>query len=106
MGYALSEELHFRGGEILDQNFGSYRLPRFSTAPHVEAIIVNNDDLAPQGCGEPATTTTGGALANAVFDAIGVRMLRLPMTPERVLAAIRTGRAGVMPSASPSVEKP
>jgi len=49
---------------------------------------VKNDELAPQGGGEPAITTTGAVLANAVFDAVGVRMLRLPMLPDRVRQAI------------------
>jgi CO/xanthine dehydrogenase Mo-binding subunit len=88
LGYALSEELRFRGGEILDRNFDSYDIPRFSSAPQVEAVLVKNDDLAPQGGGEPAITTTGAVLANAVFDAAGARMLRLPMLPDRVRKAI------------------
>jgi CO/xanthine dehydrogenase Mo-binding subunit len=98
MGYALSEELRFHGGDILDHNLDSYRLPRLSHAPHIEAVLVRNDDLAPQGCGEPAITTTGAALANAVFDAAGARMLRLPMTPPRVLAAIAASRPAKAPA--------
>jgi isoquinoline 1-oxidoreductase len=90
LGYTLSEEVRFHGGEILDRNFETYALPRFSGAPPIEAVLVENDTLAPQGCGEPATTTTGAVIANAVFDAVGVRMLRLPMTPERIRAAIVT----------------
>jgi len=88
LGYALTEELRFHGGEILDQNFDSYQLPRFSAVPRIEVVLVKNSELAPQGCGEPAITTVGAAIANAVFDATGARMLRLPMTPKRVLAAI------------------
>lgn len=88
LGYALSEEVRFSGGEVLDRSFGTYRLPRFSIVPKIEAVLVRNDDLAPQGCGEPAITTVGGAIANAVFDATGARILRLPMTPKRVTAAI------------------
>jgi isoquinoline 1-oxidoreductase len=88
LGYALSEELRFRGGEVLDRNFGTYHLPRFSTVPKIETVLVRNDELAPQGCGEPAITTVGGALANAVFDATGARVLRLPMTPKRVAEAV------------------
>ncbi len=88
LGYALSEELRFRGGEILDRNFDSYHLPRFSAVPRIEVVLVTNNALAPQGCGEPAITTTGAVIANAVFDATGARMLRLPMTPARVAAAI------------------
>jgi isoquinoline 1-oxidoreductase len=92
LGYTLTEELRFQGGEILDQNFGNYRLPHFSDVPPIEVVLVENDDLAPQGCGEPAITTTGAVIANAVFDATGARMLRLPMTPARVAAAMSTPR--------------
>ncbi len=94
LGYALSEELRFRGGEILDRNFDSYEIPKFSSAPRVEAVLVKNDELAPQGGGEPAITTTGAVLANAVFDAVGARMLRLPMLPDRVRKAIAAKGTG------------
>jgi len=88
LGYTLTEELRFRGGEILDRNFDSYDIPRIGAAPAVEVVLVKNDDLAPQGCGEPAITTTGAVIANAVFDATGVRMFRLPLLAERVRQAI------------------
>lgn len=94
LGYTLSEELRFRGGDILDRNFATYHLPRFSGSPPIEAVLVKNDTLAPQGCGEPAITTTGAVIANAVFDATGARMTRLPMTPERVAAAIAALHGG------------
>ena len=94
LGYALTEELRFHGGEILDRNFDSYHLPRFSAVPRIEVILVKNSELAPQGCGEPAITTVGAAIANAVFDATGARILRLPMTPERILAAISPKGSG------------
>ena len=89
LGYVLSEELKFRGGDIIDRNFDTYELPRFAAVPHIETLLIKNDDLAPQGGGEPAIVPMGAVIANAVFDATGVRMLRLPMTPERVLAAIK-----------------
>ena len=88
LGYTLAEELHFRGGDILDRNFGTYQIPRFSWVPRIEAILLENDALAPQGGGEPAITTTGAVIANAVFDATGVRFYRLPMTPVRVMDAL------------------
>jgi nicotinate dehydrogenase subunit B len=92
LGYVLSEELNFRGGEILDQNFTTYELPRFSSVPRIETILIANDDLAPQGGGEPAIVPMGAVVANAVFDAVGVRMYRLPMTPPRVLAGLGPAR--------------
>jgi nicotinate dehydrogenase subunit B len=90
LGYVLSEELQFRGGDIVDRNFGTYELPRFSAVPRIETLLIKNDELAPQGGGEPAIVPMGAVIANAVFDAIGVRMYRLPMTKERVLAAIKS----------------
>jgi len=91
LGYALAEEVRFEGGRILETNFDTYALPRFSWVPAIETVLVPNDDLAPQGGGEPAIVDMGAVIANAIFDATGARMLRLPMTPERVLAEIRRG---------------
>ncbi len=88
LGYTLSEELRFRGGEILDRNFDPYRIAQFRDLPRIDTLLVKNDDLAPQGGGEPAITTTGAVVANALFDAIGVRLTRLPLTPERVRQAV------------------
>jgi len=90
LGYTLGEELRFRGGEILDRNFDTYPLPRFADVPRIEAVLVANDALAPQGGGEPAITCTGAVIANAVFDATGVRLTRLPMTPQRVVQALQS----------------
>jgi CO/xanthine dehydrogenase Mo-binding subunit len=89
LGYALSEEVRFEGGKILDQSFAGYELPRFSWIPRIETVLVKNDGLAPQGGGEPAIINMGAVVANAVFDATGARMHRLPMTAERVLAEIK-----------------
>jgi len=88
LGYVLTEELRFAGGEILDRNFDTYELPRFSWLPRIETVLVKNDEVAPQGGGEPAIVPMGGAVANAVFDATGVRFYRLPLTRERVRAAL------------------
>jgi nicotinate dehydrogenase subunit B len=97
LGYTLAEELRFHGGEILDRNFDSYEIPRFGWIPRVEAVLVKNDDVAPEGGGEPAITTTGAVIANAVFDATGVRQYRLPLLPERVRASIATKGPGSKP---------
>jgi isoquinoline 1-oxidoreductase len=85
---ALSEVVEFSGGKIITENFDSYRITRFSDAPPIDVVLIDNPDLAPQGCGEPAITTIGAALANAIFDAVGARVYTLPMTPDRVLAAM------------------
>jgi CO/xanthine dehydrogenase Mo-binding subunit len=88
LGYVLREEIRFRGGKILDENFDTYKLPRFSWLPKIETILVDNPVMPPQGCGEPAITPMGAVIANAVYDAIGVRLYELPMTPARVTKAI------------------
>ena len=88
LGYALAEELRFAGGKILDRNFDTYDIPRFSWLPRIESVLIANDELDPQGGGEPAIVPIGAVLANAVFAATGARFYRLPMTPERVRAAL------------------
>jgi isoquinoline 1-oxidoreductase len=85
---ALYEEVEFSGGKIMTRNFDSYQITRFTDIPMIEVILVDNPDIPPQGCGEPAITTVGAALANAIFDAVGARLYTLPMTPERILEAI------------------
>jgi CO/xanthine dehydrogenase Mo-binding subunit len=89
LGYALSEEVRFKDGEVLDRNFDSYSLPRFSWLPKIETILVDNPENPPLGGGEPPIITMGAVLANAIYDAAGVRLPQLPMTPERVLGALK-----------------
>jgi len=88
LGYVLREELHFEGGRIGDENFDTYELPRFSWLPRIETVLVTNDALPPQGGGEPAIVPMGAVIANAVFDATGARVFRLPITPDRLRAAL------------------
>jgi isoquinoline 1-oxidoreductase len=88
LGYVFTEEILFRGGELLDRNFGTYDLPKFSWLPRIETILVKNDELLPQGGGEPAIVPMGAVVANAIFDATGARLYRLPMTPDRIVEAI------------------
>jgi nicotinate dehydrogenase subunit B len=89
LGYALSEELLFTGGKIHNDNFNSYELPRFSSVPKIDTIILDRPDQPPQGGGEPAIIGMGAVIANAIFDATGARLYQLPMTPARVLEALQ-----------------
>jgi isoquinoline 1-oxidoreductase len=91
LGYALSEEIHFKGGEVLDRNFDSYELPRFSWLPRIDAVILDAPEIAAQGGGEPAIVPVGAVIANAIFDATGKRLYRMPMTPARVKEALGPG---------------
>jgi len=88
LGYALGEELRFAGGRVLDRNFDTYPLPRFRGLPKIEALLIEDDGIPPQGGGEPAIVCAGAVIANAVFDATGARLRQLPMKPERVRAAL------------------
>jgi nicotinate dehydrogenase subunit B len=92
LGYVLREEVRIRDGKVLDENFDTYEIPRFSWLPRIETVLVKNDALTPQGGGEPAIVPMGAAIANAVFDATGARLFRLPMTPARVKTAIERER--------------
>ncbi len=88
LGYCFTEEIRFSNGRILDENFDTYKIPRFSWTPQIETVLIDNPEMPPQGCGEPAITSMGAVLANALYDAIGKRMFTLPMTPDRIKEAL------------------
>jgi CO/xanthine dehydrogenase Mo-binding subunit len=90
LGYALAEEIHFKAGAVLDANFDTYSIPRFSWLPKIETVILDASDSPPQGGGEPAIIVMGAVLANAIHDATGARLFELPMTPARIKAAMGT----------------
>jgi nicotinate dehydrogenase subunit B len=89
LGYALSEELRFDGTKMLTRNFDTYKIPRFSWVPEIDAVILDRMDQPPHGGGEPAIICVGGAVASAIFDATGAVLYNMPMTPERVLEALK-----------------
>ena len=88
LGYALTEDIEFSGGDIKTHNFGTYDLPRFSWIPKIETVVLDRKE-PPQGGGEPAIICMGAVVANAIFDAVGARLYQMPMTPERVLEAMK-----------------
>ncbi len=89
IGYALTEEIHLKGGNIIDKNFDTYEIPRFSWLPEIKTVLIDNRDAPPHGCGEPAIVCMGAVIANAIYDADGARLFQLPMTPERVRRVIQ-----------------
>jgi isoquinoline 1-oxidoreductase len=89
LGYALSEEVRFRGGEVRARNFDSYELPRFSWLPRIETVLIDNPGVPASGCGEPPIVCVGAVIANAIYDAVGARVVQLPMTPARITAALK-----------------
>jgi isoquinoline 1-oxidoreductase len=88
LGYALTEEVHFQGGDVLDRDFRAYEIPKFSWLPKIETVLISAKNTWPRGGGEPAVVGVGAVIGNALFDAIGVRMRQLPMTAERVKEAL------------------
>jgi isoquinoline 1-oxidoreductase len=89
LGYTLGEEVMFEGGNIKTRGFDSYNIPHFSWVPKIDAVILDRKDKPPKGGGEPAIIAMGALVSNAIFDATGARLFRMPMTPERVLEALK-----------------
>ena len=94
VSYALYEnrQLDRQRGVMVNPNLDSYKIAGARDIPEIEAVLIEeyrartNTDAS--GIGEPATIPTAAAIANAVYNAIGVRVRELPMTPARVLAAL------------------
>lgn len=89
LGYTLTEEVEFEGGNIKPRGFDTYIIPHFSWLPKIDCVILDRKDKPPKGGGEPAIIGVGAVVANAVFDATGARLYRMPMTPARVLEALK-----------------
>jgi isoquinoline 1-oxidoreductase len=89
LGYTLTEEVLFEGGDIKTRGFDTYEIPKFSWLPKIDCVILDRKDKAPQGGGEPAIIAVGAAVGNAIYDATGARLYRMPFTPGRVLEALK-----------------
>ncbi len=93
LGYALMEEIPVTEGEMKTVNFSTYLLPTFLDVPDMEVIDAGgNEPTGPyglKGIGEIPTSGPLPAVANALFDACGIRLEWFPMTPERVLSALK-----------------
>ena len=92
-GYALSEEMLYEEGRLVTPSFSEYLMPTAMDMPKVECIVLESRSgvgpFGAKGIGEPAMTAVAPAIANAVADAIGVRVFEMPITPERVVQALR-----------------
>ena len=93
IGYALTERLILKNGKVMNPNFLDYKILTAKDVPDIEPIVVEtNDPFGPfgaKGIGEPGLVPTAPAIANAIYDAVGVRMKDLPITPEKILAALK-----------------
>lgn len=96
LGWALYEHLQYENGRLLNGNFADYTMPTADSVPHIHSgIVESNEPNGPygaKGASETAMIPGAAAIANAVYDAIGVRIKTLPITPEKVLAALREKR--------------
>lgn len=98
LGQALYESVRYRDGLILNPNLLDYKIPTPYETPPMDIVIVESID--PEGpfgakeCGEGALAPVCPAIGNAIYDAVGVRMRELPMTPEAVLKTIERSRRG------------
>jgi len=84
IGGALFEEIEFQNGKILNARFANYRLPRFSDNPLIEIVLVDRKDLPSAGAGETPIVGLAPAVANAIFNATGVRLRSLPLVPKGI----------------------
>ncbi|MCB2093793.1 MAG: xanthine dehydrogenase family protein molybdopterin-binding subunit [Rhodobacteraceae bacterium] len=96
LGYALTEEMLYKEGRLMTPSFSEYLMPTAMDMPPVESIILESrSGLGPfgsKGIGEPSMTPVPPAVANAIADAIGVRVFEMPITPERIWRALEAAR--------------
>jgi nicotinate dehydrogenase subunit B len=86
--WTLKEAVRFDRTRITSTQWDSYPILRFSEVPAVDVVLLDRPSAPPLGAGEAALGPTAAAIGNAVFDAIGVRVRHLPLTPENIVAAM------------------
>jgi len=92
VGMALSERLVYDHGVVQNQQFADFKLPTTMDVPKVKTLLVETDDpngpFGAKGVGEAGLVPTAAAIANAIYNAVGVRIRELPITPDKILAAL------------------
>jgi CO/xanthine dehydrogenase Mo-binding subunit len=93
LGYTFKEDLKIKNGKVVNAGFAGYKVPRSVDIPEMETILVETNDpkgpFGAKGMGEAALLPTAAAIANAVYDAVGVRLKELPFTPDKVIRALK-----------------
>ena len=104
IGWTLFEQLQYERCELQNGNFADYTMPTADSVPTIRSGIVESIDpngpYGAKGASETAIVPGAGAIANAVHDAIGIRIRSLPITPEKVLAELRSSAAAAIPTAA------
>ena len=85
----LMEEVKFDGSGITTLDWSTYPVIRFPEVPEIDIVLINRPEMPALGGGEPSSAPIAAAIANAIFDATGVRLREAPFTPERMLAGLR-----------------
>jgi nicotinate dehydrogenase subunit B len=95
---ALLEEVTFDGNGVTSLDWNSYPILKFPDVPELDIVLINRKDVAPLGAGELSTVPIPAAIANAIFNATGVRMREVPFTPKRVLAGLEAVQRSTKPA--------
>ena len=98
---ALMEEVSFDRHAVTSREWGAYPIIPFPDVPRIDVLMLPRQDQPPLGVGESASVPSAAAIANAIFDATGVRFREPPFTPERILAGLR-GTSAATPDALPA----
>ncbi|MGO9119769.1 MAG: xanthine dehydrogenase family protein molybdopterin-binding subunit [Desulfomonilaceae bacterium] len=109
LGYALTEQVILKKGRNMNPNFRDYKILTAKDAISLTPVVIETVDedgpYGAKGIGEPGCVPTAPAIANAIYDAIGVRIKDLPITPERILAAIKKKKGDESCGIDPLTEK-
>src|SRR5579862_4213916 len=102
LGFTLTEEMLFHDGQLTNPSLADYKIPGFRSLPRVienEAVaaVEHGGPFGAKGVGESATFGVSPAIANAIDDAIGVRLTSLPIKPETILRALRAAEGKPLP---------
>ena len=102
---ALMEEVSFERGAVTAREWGAYPIIKFPELPKIDVLMLPRQDQPPLGVGESASVPSAAAIANAIYDATGVRFRELPFTPERILKGLR-GEQPTAPAPLPPPARP
>jgi CO/xanthine dehydrogenase Mo-binding subunit len=87
----LLEEVRFDATSVKSLDWKSYPILTFEDVPEIEIVLINRPEMPALGGGEASIVPVPAAIGNAVFDALGVRLRDVPLTPQRVLSALKAG---------------
>ncbi len=93
---ALMEEVSFDRTGVVSREWGAYPIIKFPDVPRIDVLLMPRQDQPPLGIGEASSIPSAAAIANAIFDATGVRFRELPFTPDRIRAGLSGATSGAL----------